>query len=308
MAWLMQPLNALYPFKTRNHKHGSRSNISAHYDLGNAMYGLFLDAHMQYSSAVYKRPEDTLADAQVHKLQLICEKLQLCANDHLLEVGTGWGGLAIYAAKHYGCKVTTTTLSQEQFNYAQAWIAREGLEDQITLLLSDYRDLTGSYDKLVSVEMIEAVGHQFLPGYFEVLNRLLKPHGRLLIQAITIADQRYHHYQKNTDFIQKYIFPGGLLPSIERMTQCLSRHTNMTLTRLQSYGHDYARTLQAWRKSFVTQSDTLRKQGYSETFERLWDFYFCYCEGAFLEGSIDLVHFEAVKPGAKIAASDRLMP
>lgn len=298
LSWLTFPLNRLRHLKNRNTLTGSRANIAAHYDLGNAMYQGFLDQHMQYSSAVYPSEQATLDEAQAHKLDLICQRLELSPEDHLLEIGTGWGGLAIHAARHYGCKVTTTTISQAQHDYARAWIEREGLSDRITLLLQDYRQLEGQFDKLVSIEMIEAVGHAFLPGYFQQLSRLLRPGGRMLLQAITIADQRFDSYLKGVDFIQRYIFPGGCLPSVSHMTELLTRHTDMTLVRLHDHGVHYAKTLREWCQRFLAMKPELLRQGYSEDFIRLWHFYFAYCEGGFLERTISLVHFEAAKPGS----------
>jgi len=214
LGWLSFPFNKVRHWFNRNTLTGSRANIAAHYDLGNTLYQGFLDDHMQYSSAIYPHPDATLEEGQQAKLRTICERLELGPDDHLLEIGTGWGGLAVYAARHYGCRVTTTTISRAQHDYAKAWIEREGLGDRITLLLEDYRKLEGRYDKLVSIEMIEAVGHAFLPDYFRQLSRLLKPGGRLLIQAITIADQRHAQYLRGVDFIQRYIFPApaGIQP------------------------------------------------------------------------------------------------
>lgn len=298
LGWLTFPLNRLRHLANRNTLTGSRANIAAHYDLGNAMYQGFLDRNMQYSSAVYPTAEATLDEAQHHKLDLICQRLDLGPEDHLLEIGTGWGGLAIHAARHYGCRVTTTTISRAQHDYAKQWIEREGLGERITLLLQDYRHLQGQYDKLVSIEMIEAVGHAFLPDYFRRLSGLLKPGGRMLLQAITIADQRFETYLKSVDFIQRYIFPGGCLPSVSHLTELLARHTDMTLVRLHDHGSHYARTLRDWRQRFLALAPELRQQGYSEDFIRLWHFYFAYCEGGFCERTINLVHFEAAKPGA----------
>lgn len=296
LAWLTSPWHKLKHRMNRNSLAGSKTNIAAHYDLGNEMYALFLDPLMQYSSAIFAQPDSSLEAAQQHKLHTICQQLELTADDHLLEIGTGWGGLACFAAKHYGCKVTTTTLSAEQFAYAKQRVEQAGLQDKVTLLLQDYRDLNGQYDKLVSVEMIEAVGHEYLPTYFQSLNRLLKDEGKLLIQAITIADQRYDSYRKGVDFIQRYIFPGGCLPSISEMCRHLKQQTDMRLVHLQDYGQHYAQTLNIWASRFHQLEPTLKKMGYSHDFQRLWAFYFAYCEGAFREGVISLVHFEAIKP------------
>jgi cyclopropane-fatty-acyl-phospholipid synthase len=298
LGWLSFPFNKARHWLNRNTLTGSRSNIAAHYDLGNTLYQGFLDSHMQYSSGIYPHPEASLEEAQQAKLRTICERLELGPQDHLLEIGTGWGGLAIYAARHYGCRVTTTTISQAQHDYARAWIDKEGLQDRITLLLEDYRHLQGTYDKLVSIEMIEAVGHAFLPDYFRQLSRLLTPGGRLLIQAITIADQRHGQYLRNVDFIQRYIFPGGCLPSVSQMATLLARETDMQLVRLHDHGQHYARTLAHWCERFLALAPELPTLGYSQDFIRLWHFYFAYCEGGFWERAISLVQLEAAKPGA----------
>ena len=299
LGWLTSPWHKLKHRFNRNSLTGSRANIAAHYDLGNDMYRLFLDPLMQYSSAVFPSTDASLEAAQEHKLRLICDRLELKPDDHLLEIGTGWGGLACFAARHYGCRVTTTTLSAEQLKHARERVEQEGLGDRVTLLLKDYRDLEGQYDKLVSVEMIEAVGHEYLPTYFESLNRLLKPEGKLLIQAITMTDQRYEPYRKGVDFIQRYIFPGRCLPSVSETCRHPKEQTDMTLTRLQDYGHHYAETLRIWAERFHQLEPALRRLGYSQDFHRLWAFYFAYCEGGFREGTIGLVHFEAAKPGAR---------
>ncbi len=300
LGWITYPWHKLTHVLNKNTREGSRSNIAAHYDLGNDMYQLMLDPHMQYSSAIYPSPEASLVEAQEFKLKRICDQLELKPEDHLIEIGTGWGGLACYAAKHYGCRVTTTTLSQQQYNYTQQQVKQQGLEDRVTLLLKDYRDLDGQYDKLVSVEMIEAVGHQFFPSYFKKLEQLLKDDGRMLIQAITISDQRYDQYRKSVDFIQRYIFPGGCLPSVSEMTKHLKKQTSMTVTRLTDYGHHYAQTITDWTERFHEATSQLVEMGYDMDFQRLWDFYLAYCEGGFREGTIGLVHFEAAKPGARI--------
>jgi cyclopropane-fatty-acyl-phospholipid synthase len=304
LGWLSFPFNKVRHWLNRNTLTGSRSNIAAHYDLGNALYQGFLDSHMQYSSAIYPHPDASLEEGQQAKLRTICERLALGPDDHLLEIGTGWGGLAVYAARHHGCRVTTTTISRAQHDYAKAWIEREGLGDRITLLLEDYRKLEGRYDKLVSIEMIEAVGHAFLPDYFRQLSRLLKPGGRLLIQAITIADQRHAQYLRGVDFIQRYIFPGGCLPCVSQMAGLLARETDMQLVRLHDHGHHYARTLAHWCERFLALAPELPRLGYSQDFIRLWHFYFAYCEGGFWERAISLVQLEAAKPGPHGWAGD----
>lgn len=278
---------------------GSRKNISAHYDLGNDFFELFLDPTMMYSSAIYPSEEASLEQASQYKLDTICKKLRLSKDDHLMEIGTGWGGLAIHAAKHYGCRVTTTTISQEQYDYACAAVAREGLQDQITLLLEDYRMLQGSFDKLVSIEMIEAVGHEYYDSYFEKCSSLLKDDGLMLIQAITIADQRYQEAKRSVDFIQRYIFPGGCLPSNEVIAQCIAKKTDMMIVDLHDIGFHYARTLADWRKRFHAQIDTVKQQGFDDVFCRMWEFYLCYCEGGFSERAISTAQFVFAKPGAR---------
>lgn len=294
---LGRPILKLIDRGNRNSKQQAKKNIAAHYDLGNDMYRLFLDDSMMYSSAVYKDDSVSLAQAQQDKLKLICEKLQLKSTDHLVEIGTGWGGMAIYAAQHYGCKVTTTTISQQQYDYAKARIEQLGLQDNITLLLEDYRDLSGEYDKLVSIEMVEAVGEAYLDTYFEKCASLLKPDGLMVLQAITIVDQRYQQYVKEVDFIKRYVFPGGCLPSVSRMTDAISRNTNLVVRHLQDIGFDYARTLKHWSDNFMHSRDKVHQLGYDDNFVRLWQFYLSYCEGGFLERSTSAVHLVLSKPG-----------
>ncbi|MBU3737181.1 MAG: class I SAM-dependent methyltransferase, partial [Methylobacterium sp.] len=242
MAWLTWTLHQWQHRMRGNTRGQARQNILAHYDLGNDLYRLFLDPEMLYSSGLFLQPDDSLEQAQINKMQRLCEKLQLKPTDHLLEIGTGWGAMAIYAARNFGCRVTTTTISDAQFDYARARIEAAGLGDRITLLKQDYRDLTGSYDKLVSVEMIEAVGRKFLPQFFAKCDSLLKPDGILALQAITIADQRLEYYARNVDFIQKHIFPGGFLPSVTLLGDSIRQHSSMVIRHLDDMGLDYART------------------------------------------------------------------
>ncbi|EHR39271.1 SAM-dependent methyltransferase [Alishewanella jeotgali] len=295
-ARLSRPMLKLLNFRNRNTISQSRRNIAAHYDLGNAMYQLFLDPSMMYSSAVYPAADSTLEQAQQHKLQQICERLQLKASDHLLEIGTGWGSMAIYAAQHYGCKVTTTTISQQQYDYTKARVAELGLQDKITLLFEDYRLLTGTYDKLVSIEMIEAVGDDFLDNYFEKCSSLLKPDGIMVLQAITMVDHRYQQYVREVDFIKRYIFPGGCLPSISRMASAVANKTDLVIRQVQDIGFDYARTLKDWCDNFMAQRDAVHQLGYDDNFIRLWHFYLCYCEGGFRERATSAVHLVLSKP------------
>ena len=281
----------------RNTRRGSRSNIAAHYDLGNEFFRLFLDPTMMYSSALFNDPAATLEAASEAKLYEICRQLELRSEDHLLEIGTGWGGMAIHAARHYGCRVTSTTISREQYEYARARVQQEGLEDRITLLFNDYRSLEGKYDKLVSIEMIEAVGHEFYRDYFECCTRLLKQDGKMVIQAITIADQRYHSARKSVDYIKRYIFPGGCLPSLAVIAEHVASHTDMQVVHLRDITRDYALTLAEWRRRFMDKLDEVEAMGFDESFIRLWDYYLCYCEGGFRERIIGTVQLALAKPG-----------
>ncbi|MPW35479.1 cyclopropane-fatty-acyl-phospholipid synthase family protein [Vibrio sp. B1Z05] len=280
----------------RNTQLNSKKNISAHYDLGNDLYQRFLDKNMLYSAAVYHSAEDSLEQAQINKMERLCQQLQLCADDTVIEIGTGWGGMAIYMVQTYGCHVTTTTISQEQFLYAKQQIQLAGLTDKITLLQQDYRDLDGQYDKLVSIEMIEAVGREYLPSYIQKCQALLKPGGLMAIQAITIADQRFESYSKGVDFIQKYIFPGGFLPSVSHLLQQTTQHSQLVVHDLHDIGLDYARTLKEWLHRFELAENELSKLGYDERFMRMWRYYLCYCEGGFLARRISTVHLTFRSP------------
>lgn len=280
----------------QNSPKGSRRNIAAHYDLGNDLFKLFLDPTMMYSSGVFPTDSSSLQDASENKLRLICEKLNLTANDHVVEIGTGWGGFAIYAAKNYGCKVTTTTISEQQYQYAQQQVLQEGLSEQITLLKQDYRDLEGQFDKLVSIEMIEAVGWKFYNTFFEKCSSLLKDNGAMLIQAITIEDQRYEKAKKDVDFIQRYIFPGSCIPSINALLDANRKTSDMRLVQLQDYAEHYARTLRAWHDAFNHKKHEVDALGYSEDFQRMWQFYLSYCEGGFKERAIGVSHLMFAKP------------
>ena len=282
--------------KNKNSESGSKKNIVAHYDLGNDLYESFLSKEMLYSSAVYPTKEATLEEAQQYKLKRICEQVELQKNDSVIEIGTGWGAFAIYAATHYDCHVTTTTISDEQHDYVANKISELGLESKITLLKLDYRLLKGKYDKLVSIEMIEAVGHEYLPSFFTQCGELLKDDGAMLIQAITIGDQRYKHYLKNSDFIQQYIFPGGCLPSLNEMSEQIKNNTDMVIHTVNDIGAHYARTLADWRSRFIKSWPDLDRSKFDERFYRLWLFYFAYCEGAFRARATSTVHLMARKP------------
>lgn len=296
MEWLAFPIRKISHLANKNSTTGSKKNIAAHYDLGNKLYTRFLDNSMMYSAAIYPTPNSTLAEAQIAKLTAICDKLQLGPADHLVEIGTGWGGLAVFAAKNYGCKVTTTTISEEQYQYTQDLIHKEKLEDKITLLKKDYRLLEGKYDKLVSIEMIEAVGKEYLPTFFKKCSSLLKDQGLMVLQAITISDHRFDSYSKSVDFIQKHIFPGGFLPSQLLINQHLRKHTDLMIRDLHDIGLDYARTLKDWHHKLLENREPLAKDGYDDRFMNMWRYYFSYCEGGFLERTISTVQLVISKP------------
>lgn len=281
----------------RNTLSGSRDNIAAHYDLGNDFFELLLDPTLTYSCAVFESPEMSLIDAQVAKLDRLIDKLGLDQGQHLLEIGTGWGALAVRAAQRTGCRVTTTTLSQQQHAHAQKLIAEHHLGDRVTLLMRDYRELVGQYDKLVSVEMIEAVGHQFYGQFFKNCSRLLKPTGRGVIQSITIPDDRYASARRCVDFIKKYVFPGSCIPSIGVLRQAMSRTTGLELTHFEELGPHYATTLKRWADNLHDNRERVLERGYPRELLRLWDFYLAYCEGGFIEHNIGLAQIEVRQPG-----------
>lgn len=288
----------------RNTRNGSRRNISAHYDLGNDFFALFLSQDLMYSSAIWGDPADTLDTASARKLEQICRKLDLKPTDRVIEIGTGWGGFALYAARHYGCHVTTTTISREQFAFASKRVAEAGVEAHVQLLLQDYRDLEGQYDKLVSIEMVEAIGAQYLDTYFEKLGRLLKPDGLALVQAITIEDHRYEQALTSVDFIKRHVFPGSFIPSISALMAAKTRASDLALIRMEDFGSSYALTLKAWRERFMAKLPQVRSQGFDERFIRLWEFYLSYCEGGFRERSIGVAHLLLAKPGHRPSARD----
>ncbi|HDM8141479.1 TPA: class I SAM-dependent methyltransferase [Vibrio harveyi] len=295
-SWITRLLYKVSHWTNRNSQENSRKNIHAHYDLGNNLYEAFLDTNMLYSSALYNQVDDSLEQAQINKMERLCQQLELKSSDHVIEIGTGWGAMAIYMAEQYGCRVTTTTISEEQYAYAEQKINERGLTDKITLLKEDYRNLTGPYDKLVSIEMIEAVGKQFLPSYIKKCESLLKPGGLMAIQAITIADQRYDYYSNNVDFIQKYIFPGGFLPSVTSLTQATTKHSDLVTRDLFDIGLDYAKTLNEWHHRFNQSEHDVRAFGYDDRFVRMWRYYLSYCEGGFLARTISAVHMTFQRP------------
>jgi cyclopropane-fatty-acyl-phospholipid synthase len=287
----------LLHFFNDNTRAGSARNIAAHYDIGNDLYELMLDETMAYSCGIYPRSDSSLRDAQTAKFDAVCQKLALTPQDHLLEIGTGWGGLAIHAVRHYGCRVTTTTISREQFSYTAALIKKLQLNDRITLLMQDYRDLSGQFDKLVSIEMIEAVGQRHLNTYAKTCSRLLKPNGAFLLQAITIRDQIYEQALHAVDFIQRFIFPGSFIPSIQALSKAFTQATDLKIAQLTDIGPHYARTLHDWRERFFRNLAGVRRLGYPESFIRMWEFYLCYCEAGFAERQLGDVQILWVKPG-----------
>lgn len=300
-TFFSRPLLRVFHWLHRNSASGSERNIRAHYDLGNDFYQLMLDESMAYSCGIFADESTTLAQAQRAKFDAACRKLELQPGDHLLEIGTGWGGLALHAAKNYGCRVTTTTISREQHDYAREQIERQGMDKQVTLLFEDYRALKGEYDKLVSVEMIEAVGAPYLDTYLAKCGALLRSSGAMLLQAITIQDQDYRAQLRSINFIQRYVFPGSFIPSISAIADSLRRVTDLKIFHLEDIGPHYARTLATWRRNFFEQLAAVRKLGFNEQFIRLWEFYLCSCEGAFAERSLGDVQMLLTKPGCRRA-------
>ena len=283
LATLGKAANRLLHRRRRNHLEGSRRNIGHHYDLGNDFYKLWLDPTLAYSCAVFESADQTLEEAQRAKFELICRKLRLGPGDHLLEIGTGWGGFALHAVQTRGCRVTTTTISQQQYNYARSLFEQAGVADRIDLRLEDYRHLLGQFDKAVSIEMFEAVGLDFYDTYFQTVDRLLRPGGRFLLQTITMNDRHFPDYIRRSDWIQKYIFPGAELASVSEILKSLQRCTELNLHHLEDIGLHYVHTLAAWRVAFRARRDEVRAQSFDETFLRMWDYYLAYCEGAFAE-------------------------
>lgn len=296
-SWLLRGWHALRP----NTRAGARRNIAAHYDLGNEFFRLFLSDDLMYSSALFAGDDDTLELASARKLDRIAAKLRLSAADHVVEIGTGWGGFALHAARHYGCRVTTTTISQEQFALAVRRVAEAGLQDRITVLRQDFRDLDGRYDKLVSIEMVEAIGAANLPAYFRTIGRLLRPDGLALVQAITIEDHRYAQALRAVDYIKRFVFPGAFIPSIAALLSAKCKSCDLALVQLEDFGSSYARTLQIWRERFLAQRNAVLAQGFDEAFIRLWTFYLAYCEGGFRERSIGVAQLLLAGPECRDA-------
>ncbi|MFG0259375.1 MAG: class I SAM-dependent methyltransferase [Phycisphaerales bacterium JB041] len=300
LAALLAPLGRAAYWLERNTRAGSRRNIVAHYDLGNEFFALFLDPTMSYSSAVFENGADTLEAAQIEKIDRACRKLDLKPTDHLLEIGTGWGAMAIHAASRYGCRVTTTTISDEQHRLAARRVREAGLESRVTLLKQDYRDLSGQFDKLVSIEMVEAVGAERYGDYFEVCSRCLKPDGAALIQAIVIRDQYFARAARRRDFLKKYIFPGSCLPSVGAMLRAVDARTDLRTWHLEDLAPHYATTLRLWREAFVGRLDEVRDQGFDERFIRMWEYYLAYCEGAYRARHVGVVQWLLTKPDCRI--------
>jgi cyclopropane-fatty-acyl-phospholipid synthase len=292
----LRPIQKIFHGLRSNTVSGSKKNIHAHYDIGNDFFKLFLDETMMYSCAFFNAANSSLKEASINKIKKICERLDLKKEDHLLEIGTGWGYLAIYAAKNYGCKVTTTTISKEQFTFATELVKAHGLEDKISVIFEDYRLLSGKYDKLVSVEMIEAVGLENLPTFFNKCADLLLPDGLMVLQAITIRDQFYEAARKSVDFIQHHIFPGSGIPSVNAMMNAVTKTTDLVLINQQDYAEDYAQTLLTWSKNLKLNQEEIVNLGYPKYLYRLWQFYFSYCEGGFRERTIGLSQMTLAKP------------
>ena len=296
MAWVSKLLARAAHWADRNSRRGSRHNIARHYDLGNEFFELFLDPTLMYSSAFFESESSTLHDASIAKLDRICRKLDLQPSDNVLEIGTGWGGFALHSVQNYGCSLTTTTISQEQLSKARERVEMAGISDRVRLLDADYRDLTGQFDKLVSIEMIEAVGARFLGDYFRQCGRLLKPGGRFVLQGIVMPEKRYESYRRSVDFIQKYIFPGGFLPSVAAIQDAVGQNSTLRLQSVEDLSPHYARTLEEWRQRFSDRIDDVRALGFDDRFIRMWEYYLCYCEAAFREQAVGVVQMVWDKP------------
>lgn len=292
-AWALNLLrftNRLGHLVRFNSPANARRNIREHYDLSNDFFSLFLDPSMMYSSAKWSNAAQTLEEAQREKNDALCRSLRITPDDHVLEIGTGWGGWSLHAAKTYGCRVTTLTISQQQHDLASKRIAEAGLADRVEVRFQDYRELEGRFDKIVSIEMMEAIGHRYLPAFCSVIDRVLKRDGLLALQFITCPDDRYDQFRRGVDFIQKHIFPGSLLLSMNRVNTQLNRAGGFMLHQMSDLGHDYARTLRLWRESFNQRLDEVRTLGFDDRFIRKWNYYLCYCEAAFAMRNISVVH------------------
>ena len=298
-AKILSPINKLIHRSRQNTLKGSKENILAHYDLSNDFYKLWLDPTMTYSCAYFMDTNTTLEDASIEKLDRMCRKLNLSEKDNILEVGTGWGSFSIHAAKNYGCSITTTTISDAQYEYAKARVVEEGLESKINVINKDYRKLDGQYDKIVSIEMIEAVGYEYISEYFKKLSSLLKPDGLMALQGITYNDQNFDTYKDSVDFIKKYIFPGSCLISISQIIDVIKNKTDLSMIDMEDITRHYAETLNRWRKNFMNVLPEVKEMGYSKAFIKMWEFYFLYCEAGFLERNIGDVQLVFAKSGAR---------
>lgn len=304
LANFFKPLNSIIHWFNKNSLSGSKKNILSHYDLSNDFYQLWLDETMTYSCGIFKDDQTTMQEASIEKLDRLCRKLNLNENDSILEIGTGWGSLAIHAAKNYGCQITTTTISDAQYSLAKNKIFKEGLEDKITLIKEDYRNLTGQFDKIISIEMIEAVGHEYVATYFKKVSSLLKNDGLFAMQGITYNDQNFDTYKNSVDFIKKYIFPGSCLISISQITDVMKKYTDFSLSHLEDITIHYATTLKEWRLKFLNEISSIKKLGFSDEFINMWEFYLVYCEAGFRERNIGDYQFIFSKSGSKTIKID----
>lgn len=293
---IMKWINKITHSKNANSIVGSKKNISAHYDLNNDFFSLFLDDTMTYSSAYFKNKNMTLREAQMAKYDRLCKQLNLKAEDHVLEIGSGWGGNAIFIAKNYGCNVTTLTISEEQYKFAKERITQENLSDKITVILKDYRLMEGQFDKIVSIEMLEAVGAEFYNTYFTKCNSLLKKDGIFAIQVITCPDSRFENLKNGVDWIQKHIFPGSLLPSVAAINKSINATCNLILVDLKDIGIDYANTLKIWHQEFNKNIEQVKELGFDDYFIRKWNYYLCYCEAAFAMRNINVMQLVYTRP------------
>lgn len=296
-AWLAQSLARVQQWWEPNNEQNARSQIRRHYDLGNDFFRLFLDDTLSYSSAWFPHSAASLHEASLAKIDRVCRKLDLQPDDHVLEIGTGWGALAVQAVERYGCRITSTTISAEQFRLARERVGRAGLTDRIDIQQLDYRQLRGSYDKLISIEMIEAVGEKYLDTYFRQCSQLLRPDGAMVLQAIVIRDQMLERHRSSVDFIGKYIFPGGFLPSVSLIGDCVTRSTDLRICHLEEMSEHYLRTLELWREKFWQNIEQVRALGFDEPFIRMWDYYLQYCAAAFAERQVNVVQVLLGKPG-----------
>jgi cyclopropane-fatty-acyl-phospholipid synthase len=302
-AKLTAPIHRLLHFLRNNTKEGSRKNIAAHYDLGNDFYSLFLDETMTYSCAIFNPPGCSLAEASIEKYDRICRKLDLSPGDHVLEIGAGWGGFAIHAAKQYGCRVTTTTISRQQYEFARQRIWESGLNDRIELLSKDYRDLEGKYDRVVSIEMIEAVGHNYLDTFLKCCSERLKDDGLMLLQCITIEDHAYEAHIRSADFIKRYIFPGSFIPSIRALSRSVAGSTDLRIADIEDITAHYVTTLSTWRERFFKHIGEVQDMGYPQSFINMWEYYLCYCEAGFAERYLGDIQMLLTKPLSKRTAA-----